>query len=376
MAEIIKKLKEVLGRLKEIKKMLKRNERVGQEELEGYEDDELSPEDIIIKYKRKRSVESIDIQHDFTHIPTKEEIVDCFGPGQYYIYWRKEEGKRPTLKARYTIEGKPFIEVDHYEIKLRVKEGGKLLNTDATFPEKIPPDKDEIITELGGGGLIKLNAIDKDGKVLWSEWRDYLDIAPAKRYLIAEESTEGKLAEAIEKRKEKVENRIIEQIEGEEEGKTKKDGSKFETALDRITVVIEDKKMERLESAMEKFTESLSRPEGRSKEEGFTSLFFKKPYEMKLETEMDIIREIAKTDPKRAMEILEKRPDGMTILMRLMGAGATLTEAFGEWIRNQQKIGGEEKKEEQKVKFEERKEEPKVKVEEKESEEEYEIDFI
>ena len=95
---------------------------------------EYEPEQIVLTFRVKTGGEPTDINHDFTDIPTNEEIEEMFGPGIYNVFLREEEGKRPKLKKRYTINGHPLLTVDTYELKARVSEGGRLLDTNVTFP--------------------------------------------------------------------------------------------------------------------------------------------------------------------------------------------------------------------------------------------------
>jgi len=121
------------------------------------------------------------------------------------------------LRRRYKIPGHPTLPVDVYELKLRVSEGGQLFDTNIEFPGPIPPSREEIINSLGGGGYVKINAKNKEGRIIWSEWYDLSDIEPPEIYVRRDNSIKSLLEKEVEKKKQKVEEEIIEKIK--EEGK-------------------------------------------------------------------------------------------------------------------------------------------------------------
>lgn len=301
-----------------------------------------APEDIIIKFRKAPGEEPIDLTHDFCHIPTEEEIKREFGPGSYTIYAREGGKGRPKQKRRFTIEGNPLIPVRTYEVRVRIKEGGKLLNPSITFPGPKIPARENIINSLGGGGLVKLNAIDSDGKVVWSEWFDYTDEAPSPELARQEESFEGRVRQTIEKKREEAEEAVLAGIGGE-----RQETSKFDEVVKKLTETLEDKKFERLEGAIVKFGDRLANPgsDDSGKEVGLTELAFKKPYEMKAELQKEIISALAKTDPEKAMAMLEKTPDGITMLLKLGTAASGLLDMGAEYFKMEigEKKGGKSK---------------------------------
>ena len=289
-----------------------------------------APEDIIIKFRKVPGEDPLDLTHDFCHIPTEEEIKSEFGPGSYTIYAREGGKGRPKQKRRFTIDGNPLIPVVNYEVRVRIKEGGKLLNPSVTFPGPKIPVREDIINSLGGGGLVKLNALDSDGKIIWSEWFDYSDVSPSPELSRQEESFEGRLRQTIEKKKEEAEEEVLAGIGGE-----KKETSKFDEAVSKLIGSLEDKKLERLEGAIEKFGNRLANPGGGDggKEVGLTELAFKKPFEMKAELQKEIIAALAKSNPEKAMEMLEKTPDGITMLLKLGTAVSGVVELGTEYFK-------------------------------------------
>ncbi len=378
-----------MGLLERIRGIMDKNE-VGTGDSEETEDDdafeelgsgsrEFNPDDITIRFRAKPGGDAVDCQHDFTHIPSEDEIADTFGPGYFTVYVRTEKGKRPVPKGRFTIEGNPTLQVDHYELKIRLKKGGKLHDKDISLPGPTPPIKEEIINELDGGGFVKVNAVGEDGKQLWSEWRDYHDIDPPSDLLRAEEGFEGKLSQAVEDQKKKSEEEVLSRLVDAKKTDEKKN-TKFEDALDRIISVVEDKKMEHFEDALSGFVNRLNTPTdgsgsaGESKA-GISDLVFKAPYQMKLEAQRQIISELAKQDPEKALKMLDKMPDGISTILNLTIAGTGLlgaiTESFVEDTddkkkdkRKNRRATKEDKKGENKVE-EPDKEDVNVKSEEK-----------
>ncbi len=335
-----------MGLLEKIRRITDKSE-VGMDDSEETEGDEFEnrgvgrefdPEDITVRFRPKQGGDAVDCQHDFTHIPSEEEIAETFGPGYYTVYVRKEEGTRPVPKGRFTIEGNPTLEVDHYELKVRLHKGGKLHDKDVSLPGPTPPTKDEITNELDGGGFVKVNAIGADSKILWSEWRDYHDIEPPVDLLQMEDGFEGKLSQAVEEQKKKSEADVLSRL-GEEKKTEEKDNTKFEDALDRIISVVEDKKMVHFESVLSSFVTRMNTPTDGSgtadgSGTGIGDLVFKAPYQMKIDAQRQIVNELAKKDPERALEMLDKMPDGISTVLNLAIAGtgllSVITEAFVE----------------------------------------------
>ncbi len=323
----------------------------GKEDLA--KDKEYVPEDIIIRFRAHSGDEAVDLteKHDFTKIPTKEEIKELFGPGSYTIFTKEKSATRPLHRGRFTIEGNPTLLVDHYEFKVRVKKGGKLLPTDTKIPGPERPTREIILSELDGGGFIKLIAIDENGKTLWSEWLDYSDEEPSLEFVKLEESFEGRVAKAIGEKKREAEDTVLKTLGGVEGGKDKNDG-RVETSLERIITVLEDKKMEHLEDALTHFVERLDTPGGKdptSSNTGIAELAFKKPYQAKLDAQTKIIEELAKKNPAEAMKMLDKMPDGISIALKLALAGTGLVEALTDSFKDQTEATRTRRKEKKKA---------------------------
>jgi len=315
-------------------------------ESEGEEESEVpirtgqyDSEQIILTFRAKPGEEAINVDHDFTYIPTEREVEEEFGPGIYNIFVREEEGKRPKLKKRYKIEGHPILPVVKYEVKVRIHEGGDLLDTNVEFPGPRPPEKEEIINALGGGGLIKLNARDKDNRILWSEWYDFRDIEPSKSLVARDNSIKSKIEQEVEAKKKKVEDEILRRITEREDEKK----SKFDETVDRLIETIEDTKLERLQEAIEAFGEKLNSSFSGKKQEpvGLSDLAFKEPYRIKLETQKAIIQNLAKKDPEEALRAIERMPDGISIGLQLGLAATGLIEALTDYLKE---VGPKERK--------------------------------
>jgi len=288
-------------------------------------------EQIILTFRAKPGEEAINVDHDFTYIPTQDEIAEEFGPGIYNIFVREEEGKRPKLKKRYKIEGHPILPVVKYEVKVRVHEGGDLLDTNVEFPGPRPPEKDEIINALGGGGLVKLNARDKDNRILWSEWYDFRDVEPPKSLVARDGSIKSKIEQEVEAKKKQVEDEILKRITEKEDEKK----SKFDETVDRLIETIEDTKLERLQEAIEAFGEKLNSSFSGKKQEpvGLSDLALKEPYRIKLEAQRNIIQNLAKKDPEEALRAIERMPDGISIGLQLGLAATGLIEAVTDYLK-------------------------------------------
>jgi len=301
----------------------------------GSTGEEYAQEKIMLKFRAKPGEDAIDITHEFTHIPTEEEVREEFGPGLYNIFLQEEEGKRPKLKKRYRIDGHPILPVDTYEVKVRVAEGGELLDTKVDFPGPTPPTRDEIINSIGGGGFIKLNAKNKDNRVIWSEWYDFTDVEPSESFKRRDSTFKSRLEKELETRKKEIEDDALKQIVG---GGGEKTGNKFDAAVNKLITTLEDKKLEKLEDAIERFGEKIGNP-GISVEgdggKGLTEIAFKEPYMMKLKAQEKIITELAKSNPEAAMKALDKMPDGVTIGLKLALAGTGLVESFTDYMKEQ-----------------------------------------
>lgn len=297
--------------------------------------EEYTQEQIMLKFRAKPGEDAIDITHEFTHIPTEEEVREEFGPGLYNIFLQEEEGKRPKLKKRYRIDGHPILPIDTYEVKVRIGEGGELLDTKVEFPGPTPPTRDEIINSIGGGGFIKLNAKNKEGRVIWSEWYDFTDVEPSESLKRRDSSFKSRLEKEMDIQKKGIEDDAIKLIGGGGE----KIENKFDAAVNKLIDTLEDKKLERLEGAIDRFGEKIGNPgiDGKSDdgEKGLTDIAFKEPYMMKLRAQKDIIATLAKTDPEAAIRALEKMPDGVTIGLKLALAGTGLVEAFTDYMKEQ-----------------------------------------
>lgn len=303
-------------------------------EEEGGEVSEIyTPDQIIIKYRARTGDKAIDIEHDYEHIPSESEILEEFGPGNYNIMLQVE-GERPKRKKRYNIDGHPLIPVESYELKVRVYEGGKLLDTNVTFPGSLPPTKDAIIASLGGGGFIKLNALNKEGKVIWSDWLDYSDVEAAEQFKRRDDTFKSKLEIELDARKKLIEDEALKSIKE----KTGGGKSKFDDTMDRLIGTLEDKKLERLEEAIARFGDKISGT-GESGDEkddrGLTDLAFREPYVMKLNTQKQLLIELAKKDPEEALRVLEKMPDGITIGLKLALAATGLVEGVSDLVKEQ-----------------------------------------
>jgi len=297
------------------------------------------PEQIILTFRAKPGEEAVNVDHDFTYIPTQDEIAEEFGPGIYNIFVREEEGKRPKLKKRYRIEGHPILPVVKYEVKVRVHEGGDLLDTNVEFPGPRPPEKEDIVNALGGGGLIKLNARDKDNRILWSEWYDFRDIEPPKSLVARDNSIKSKIEQEVEAKKRQVEDEILRRITEREDEKR----SKFDETVDRLIETIEDKKLEKLAEVIESFGEKLDGSFSGKKQEsvGLSDLAFKEPYRIKLETQKAIIQNLAKKDPEQALKAIERMPDGISVALQLGLAATGLIEALTDYLKE---VGPKERK--------------------------------
>jgi hypothetical protein len=311
------------------------NMKMGVEEKAEQGNGEYTPEDIIIKFRKAPGEEPIDVNHDFCHIPSEDEIKDAFGPGQFSIYARDGGKGRPKQKRRLTIGGNPLIPVKTYEVRVRIKDGGKLLNPNVTFPGPKIPSREDIINSLNGGGFVKLNALDLDGKIVWTEWRDYTEVPPSPSLASQEESFEGRIRQRIEEKKQKAEDEVLAGLSGEPQ-----ETSKIDVAVNRLIGALEDKKLERLEGAIVRFGEKLANPEGGNdgKESGLTELAFKKPYETRTELLKQIITEQAKTDPEKALRMLDKTPDGITMMLKLGTAAAGLVEIGTEYFKTEMDV--------------------------------------
>lgn len=286
-------------------------------------------EDIQLKFRMKSGEPGIELDHEFEHIPTKEEIESEYGAGIFSVYVRESPEERPKHKSRVTIMGDPTVPVVDFELKVRASKKGTLHDTGVIIPGSVVPTRDEIVDALGGGGMVKINARDTAKKVLWSRWIDITDEDPPDEIMRKENSFEARIKGVMEEQKKSVENEAIEGISGK-----KKEVSGFEQSVDQLTKVIEDRKLEKLESALGKFTHQLSTggAEGESGglSDGITELAFKEPYKMKLDTQRQIIQELAKKEPEKALKMLENMPDGISVVLKLALAGTGLLEALGD----------------------------------------------
>jgi len=287
------------------------------------------PEDIQLKFRMKAGEPGIELDHEFDHIPTKEEIEGEYGAGIFSVYVRESPNERPKHRSRVTIIGDPTVPVVDFELKVRASKKGTLHDTGVVVSGSVIPTRDEIVDALGGGGMVKINARDTAKKVLWSRWIDITDEAPPDDIMRKENSFEARIKDVLEEQKKNVEDDAIKGLSGKQEGV-----SGFEQSVDQLTKVIEDRKLEKLETALGKFTKSLSTGGGEGEVgetgAGITELAFKAPYKMKLETQKQIIEELAKTDPEKALKMLEKMPDGISVVLNLALAGTGLLEALGD----------------------------------------------
>jgi hypothetical protein len=325
-----------------------RTEVVEKKEVEKIQPLKYDPSQIYIKYRTRAGDNSIDLNHDFTDIPTKDELEEEFGPGLYVIYLKEAGDTHPKIKKRYAIDGNPIIPVESYEIKVRVSEGGKLIDTDVTFPAGKPPSKEDIITALGGGGVIKINAKGKDGRIIWTEWRDYTDTKPSNVLLRKDDTFKGKLEIELDSLKKTAEEKAIESLKKASGGTS----SKFDDAIGKLTEIIEDKRLKRLEEALARFTDEIkgSPAEESQKSKSLTDLAFKEPYMAKLAAQKEVIAELAKTDPKEAMKMIDRMPDGVTIGLKLALAGTGLIEAFTSFLKEESRsLRGRQREKEEEV---------------------------
>ncbi|RZN37176.1 MAG: hypothetical protein EFT35_06695 [Methanophagales archaeon ANME-1-THS] len=76
---------------------------------EGYE--RYDPSQILIKYRADAQGESMDLPHDFDHIPTADELQETFGPWYYLIYTKI--GEENTIVSKL-IHNPP--KVDEYQV--------------------------------------------------------------------------------------------------------------------------------------------------------------------------------------------------------------------------------------------------------------------
>lgn len=288
-----------------------------------------NPEDIQLKFRTKAGEPGIELDHEFDHIPTRDEIEGEYGAGIFSVYVRESPDERPKHRSRVTIDGDPTVPVVDFELKVRASKKGTLHDTDVFIPGSVVPTRDEIVDALGGGGMVKINARDKAKKVLWSRWVDITDVDPPDDIMRKENSFEARLKDVLDVQKKSVEDNAIRGLSGKQEG-----GSGFERSVDQLTKVIEDRKLEKLEAALGKFTHSLSTGGGEGDvgetSGGLTELAFKEPYKMKLDAQKHIIQELAKTDPEKALKMLEKMPDGISVVLNLALAGTGLLEALGD----------------------------------------------
>jgi len=228
-----------------------------------------------------------------------------------------------------TIAGDPTVPVVDFELKVRASKKGTLHDTDVIIFGSVVPTRDEIVDALGGGGMVKINARDKTKKVLWSRWMDITDVDLPDEIMRKENSFEARIKGVLDEQKKAVEDDAIKGLSGKQDG-----GSGFEQSVEKLTRVIEDRKLEQLEKALGKFTQQLSGEGGTSgggeSGVGITDLAFKAPYQMKLESQKQIIQELAKTDPEKALKMLEKMPDGISVVLNLALAGTGLLEALGD----------------------------------------------
>ena len=288
-----------------------------------------APEYIQLKFRMRAGEPGIELDHEFDHIPTKEEIESEYGAGIFSVYVRESPDERPKHRSRVTIAGDPVVPVVDFELKVRASKKGVLHDTGVIFPGSVVPTRDEIVDALGGGGMVKINARDTAKKVLWSRWMDITDEAPPDDIMRKENSFETRLKGVLDEQKKSVEDDAIKGLSGKQEG-----GSGFEKSVDQLTKVIEDRKLEKLEAALGKFTHTLSTGGGGGESgepgSGITELAFKEPYKMKLDAQKQIIQDLAKTDPEKALKMLEKMPDGISVVLNLALAGTGLLEALGD----------------------------------------------
>jgi len=287
------------------------------------------PEDVQLKFRMKSGEPGIELDHEFDHIPTKEEIAREYGAGIFSVYVRESPNERPKHRSRVTIAGDPTVPVVDFELKVRASKKGTLHDTDVVIPGSVVPTRDEIVDALGGGGMVKINARDKAKKVLWSRWMDITDEDLPDEIMRKENSFEARIKGVLEEQKKNVENEAIAGISGK-----KKVDSGFEQSVEKLTQVIEDRKLEKLEAALGKFTHQLSagggEGEGSEAGAGIAELAFKAPYQMKLDAQRTIIQDLAKTEPERALKMLENMPDGISVVLKLALAGTGLLEALGD----------------------------------------------
>jgi len=286
-------------------------------------------EDIQLKFRMRAGDPGIELDHEFDHIPTKEEIEGEYGAGIFSVYVSETLNERPKHRSRVTIAGDPTVPVVDFELKVRASKKGTLHDTGVFIPGSVVPMRDEIVDALGGGGMVKINARDTAKKVLWSRWVDITDVDPPDDIMRKENSFEARIKDVLDVQKKSVEDNAIQGLSGKQEG-----GSGFERSVDQLTKVIEDRKLEKLEAALGKFTHSLSTGGGvgdvGETSGGLTEVAFKEPYKMKLDAQKHIIQELAKTDPEKALKMLEKMPDGISVVLNLALAGTGLLEALGD----------------------------------------------
>ncbi len=314
---------------------------------------------VTIKFHAKQRDKYIDIDHTFDAVPTKEELEEEFGPGLYAVYETPRGGKKKIV-YRVNLPGNPTYFVDHYELKIRIKQGGKLFNTGATVSGSSFPSKERVISELGGGGLIKVNAMNSDDKVLWSEWIDAMD-TPINTDLI-----EGgdDVMSAVKHFREDSEQQIINDVRDRLAGRVKQgdDGTQdIQGSFDRLAAMMEKSmeinKLEKLEELMARFDsfgkskEKADTPE--SSDMGFADMMFKQPFLDKREAQRDLVKYMIKTNPTSAVEYIEKMPDGVAMVTQLglgfadmMGGATEIMKANAKDARKRDKSKGKSKEKE------------------------------
>lgn len=272
-----------------------------------------------------------DIVYD--HFPSEEEIREEYGGGIWQVIARNRNNKI-IKRRRYVIEDVDITyPIRKYKIKIKKDMKSKWFSTDLEYNHF--PTEEELETDLGGGGIIKVIAVDKNNKTVSSKLVK-IDAEPPEWLIEMEDDTQKVLKETLQQQRKKQEEKIIKKIAGEEEEDEDagKDLSRVGKALNKLISSFEELQLEKFEEIVEKLTkkDESHQPQGRP---SFTEVLFIEPQVKKLEALTYVAKRLADKDPERAAELLEKIPDASAALISLISAGGAALNAFSKVLNVQ-----------------------------------------
>jgi hypothetical protein len=237
-------------------------------------------------------------------------VEEGYGGGVWKVEIYTPESKVPLKTKTIKITDEPVkYGIDRWVVYVKSPKSGKFYKAEGVEYDHYPT-ADELIEDLGGGGVIKLVGYMGNKKMV--EYRMKIDAPEPQWVFERDDSFHSQLVKTLEERKKKALEEVLTDVRGDKFEKLRKE-------MESIKEMLMEKTIEDLRSMLEDM-KSKDKNKGEEDKKNFFDLMFTEPYKIKLDLSKKLVEGyIEKGDLETAKKLLmEAIPDGASAFISLI----------------------------------------------------------